>query len=242
MNPYMSVVSSLAIRAVMTAGINRERRIHYFFDEMGDVPVVGGITTALIRGAKYGLLSFGIVQSVSQLRERYGLEGATNLLSCFSTVFLFRANDPESGHWASRLIGQQQVKRSTTAESISGGSSRSGSGQGGSESRGRSRARTEQVAVESALLDSEFAELPALTCYLRLAGEAGAFGPLSVDFVPLPDGEPFFIPVGPDPQAKMVLKRSDGGPQHGAARVNSSGSLIDQLERISRPGIQKEDA
>ncbi len=196
MLPLLAAASALAITNVLAAPEKESRRIYFLADELGSLPAISEVEAALTRGRKYGLRCVGSVQSVEQLRDRkrYGREGAASLLSCFSTLFFFRAADAESASWAEKTIGQRHITRTLQQASRSEqrSSSRIGSS-GGSSSQ--SQSHNQQHSIEATILGSEVAALPDLQSYLRVPGVAGITGPLAVDFVPLQPQHPFFVPV-----------------------------------------------
>ena len=113
---------------------------------------VQGFSDALTKGRKYGLCAVVGLQSVSQLRDAHGQDGAQTLLSCLSSQLLLRANDPETAEYASRHLGDAEVLR----ESIS---------------QGQHRTVTRQHQIERLVLASQIQGLPNREGYLRLAGQ-----------------------------------------------------------------------
>jgi type IV secretory pathway TraG/TraD family ATPase VirD4 len=92
------------------------------------------------------------LQSVSQLRDAHGQDGAQTLLSCLSSQLLLRANDPETAEYASWHLGDAEVLRESISE-------------------GRDRTRTYHNQVERLVLASQIQGLPNRVGFLRLAGQ-----------------------------------------------------------------------
>lgn len=236
MLPILSSISALAISNVLGSPEREARRIYLIADEIGSLPAIAEFEGALTRGRKYGLRVIGAVQSIEQLRDpkRYGRAGAASLLSCFSTKFLFRAADPESSAWCSKLVGQRHVTR--MLENSSRGESSQRSQQGGGSSSSSTSSKNEHHSIEAAILDSEFTSLADLRCYLMLPGHAGAFGPVAVDYVPLRGEQPFFVPRPPPSAGTTPPVPVQPTPPSGAADGGEAPGADDLLSALDSLG------
>lgn len=65
----------------------------------------------LEKGRKFGLVAHAGIQNVSQLRQKYGIEGARVLMSCFSTKVIFNPGDADSANEMADEIGEHVVER-----------------------------------------------------------------------------------------------------------------------------------
>ncbi len=153
LRPLLSTWIAEAVSAVLSLRPDPDRRIWLLLDETASLGRVAGLESALTKGRKYGLCAVIGIQSVSQLREIYGREGATTLLSCARSAVTFATDDPDTADYMSRRIGEQEVQREEQ--------SRGDHGSTVSTRRDRSRI----------VLPSEVENLPNLTAFLNLAGD-----------------------------------------------------------------------
>ena len=137
-----------------------DRRLWFVVDELDALGQIDGLKDALARLRKFGgrcLLGF---QSIAQVSGTYGhAEAQTIVENCGNTLILRCAGSENGGtsQFASRLIGQREVVRT-------------------SESRSRQGlklfptvTRSEHLHLEPAVLDSEIEQLPDLQGFLKLA-------------------------------------------------------------------------
>ena len=104
-------------------------------DELDSLGTVNGLSDALTRGRKYGLATVAAIQSVAQLRQRYGQDGAKVLDACFVNKLIMRQGSFEDAkHWSDD-IGQVEEERITRTEGNSSGSGQASSNTGRSARR-----------------------------------------------------------------------------------------------------------
>jgi type IV secretory pathway TraG/TraD family ATPase VirD4 len=151
------------MRLAIFETMNREegdQRLWFAVDELDALGQIDGLKDALARLRKFGgrcLLGF---QSIAQVSGTYGrAEAQTIVENCGNTLILRCAGSENGGtsQFASRLIGQREVVRT-------------------SESRSRrglqllpSVTRSQHLNIEPAVLDSEIEQLPDLKGYLKFA-------------------------------------------------------------------------
>src|SRR5207253_5813526 len=68
------------------------------------------LKTALVEARKYGVKMVLGTQNKAQFEEHYG-HGAATMLASSHTKILFRCNEPESAHWVSEMIGEEEKER-----------------------------------------------------------------------------------------------------------------------------------
>lgn len=153
LRPLLSAWIGEAVSAVLSLRPDPGRRIWLVLDELASLGRVSGLGDALTKGRRFGLCSVLGIQSISQLREIYGREGATTLLSCARSAVTFATDDPDTADYMSRRMGEQEVQREDQ--------SRGDHGSTVSTRRDRSRI----------VLPSEIENLPNLTAFLNLAGD-----------------------------------------------------------------------
>jgi hypothetical protein len=152
LRPLLAAWIGEAVNATLSLPADRVRRRWLMLDEVASLGRVQSLSDALTKGRKYGLCSIMGLQSVSQLRDVYGKDGAQTLLSCLSSQLILRANDPETAEYASQHLGECEVLRESIAQ-------------------GKHRTVTEQRHVERLVLGSEIQGLPNRIGYLRLSGQ-----------------------------------------------------------------------
>jgi type IV secretory pathway TraG/TraD family ATPase VirD4 len=97
-------------------------------------------------------------QSVSQLREIYGHDGAITLLSAPSTKVILRVDESEMAEWASQQLGSREVQRLQMAQLAGVSAYREGIN------------LQQQRIVERIVLADEIKLLPPLSGYICIAG------------------------------------------------------------------------
>jgi hypothetical protein len=155
LRPLLATWLGESINGVLSSPADLDRRRWLLLDEVASLGCVQGMSDALTRGRKHGLCAILGLQSVAQLREAYGDDGAQTLLSCLSSQLILRANDPETADYASEHLGQCTVSRTSVTR-------------GGKQ--GPTRTRVEHT--EDLVLASEIQSLADRRGYLRLAGQS----------------------------------------------------------------------
>ncbi len=137
-----------------------DQRLWFVVDELDALGQIDGLKDALARLRKFGgrcILGF---QSIAQVSSTYGPgEGQTIVENCGNTLVLRCAASEHGGtsQFASRLIGQREVVRTTVSRSHH------------PMQWFPSVTRAEHPNIEPAVLSSEIEQLPDLTGFLKLA-------------------------------------------------------------------------
>lgn len=153
----ISCVLDVASRAILSLDPSPTRRVWLIIDEFASIGKVQSIEAVATKARKVGgCLVLGL-QSVSQLRERYGPDSAQTILSCLSTWLVLRATDSETAEYISKYLGEAEVRRSSE-------------GQNTSEGGATSTSWNQQKAVQRLVLASEVQQLANLEGFLKLAG------------------------------------------------------------------------
>ncbi len=168
--PLLGCWLSLAIRETLSLPIEVDdrglalRRVWFVCDELDSLGTVHGLSDALSRGRKPGLAVISAIQSIAQLRTRYGKDGCAALLACYVNKLVMRQGDFEDArHW-SDYLGQ------TEEEWISRTRGHSSSGGGHASENQTLAARRE---ISQLLLPSELQEIPKFCGYARISGLSG---------------------------------------------------------------------
>jgi type IV secretory pathway TraG/TraD family ATPase VirD4 len=151
------------MRLAIFEAMSREeggRRLWFIVDELDALGQIDGLKDALARLRKFGgrcVLGF---QSIAQVSATYGSgEAQTIVENCGNTLILRCAGSEHGGtsQFASRLIGQREVMRTSVSRSRRPLELLS------------SITRSESPSVEAAVMGSEIEQLPDLVGYLKLA-------------------------------------------------------------------------
>ncbi|MBV8452874.1 MAG: type IV secretion system DNA-binding domain-containing protein [Deltaproteobacteria bacterium] len=132
------------------------------------------------RGRKRDLSLVINVQSISQLREIYGHDGAITLISSPSTKVILRVDETEMAEWASQQLGSREVQRLQMAQLAGVNSFREGIN------------LQPQRVVERIVLSDEIKLLPRLSGFICIAGHDRAR--ISIDERHLIPRQPALIP------------------------------------------------
>ena len=147
----------VAARSILSLNPDPNRRIWLIIDEFASIGKVQSIEAVATKARKAGgCLVLGI-QSVSQLKDRYGEHGAQTILSCLSTWLVLRCSDADTAEYMSKYVGDAEVKRTQQGSSTS--------------DTGESQSWNEQSATQRVVLPSQIQAFPNLSGLLKLAGD-----------------------------------------------------------------------
>jgi len=159
-----SVISAWT-RIAIFAAMDREeadQRLWFVVDELDALGQIDGLKDALARLRKFGgrcILGF---QSIAQVASTYGDGDAHTIVENCGNTLILRCSASEGGgtsHFASTLIGQREVRRTTSSHS-----------RRLTELFG-SITRSEHVNIEPAVMGSEIEQLPDLCGYFKFASQ-----------------------------------------------------------------------
>lgn len=158
LNPLASLVMGQLFLSAVALPPDQNRRLWAVSDELGNLPKISRLDEAVSEGRKHGLAVISAMQSLAQLREKYGQQGAQVLMSCYSSWWIGRAGDAETGEAMSRHVGDTEIRewRRTSGESH---------GEHSSTSSGQS----EQIRVKKTARARELMEQPDGTGWLCLS-------------------------------------------------------------------------
>lgn len=111
LSPIYSLLIDLALKEVLGHGEYRDKvsNVYMVFDEFRLLPYLQHIDDAVNFGRSMGLKVLAGVQSINQMTELYGEYRGKNILSGFSSVFSFRANDVDTRNYAIELYGKNYI-------------------------------------------------------------------------------------------------------------------------------------
>jgi type IV secretory pathway TraG/TraD family ATPase VirD4 len=152
----------LAIFETMDRGEEDKAKLWFVVDELDALGQIDGLKDALARLRKFnGRCVLGF-QSLAQVSSTYGPGEAHTIVENCGNSLILRCSASEGGgtaRFASQLIGEREVLRTTESRSRSFG-----------EMWG-SVSRSEHYSVEAAVLPSQVEQLPDLTGYLKYASD-----------------------------------------------------------------------
>lgn len=152
----ISCALDIAARAILSLPADPNRRVWLIIDEFASIGKVQSIEAVATKARKMGGCLLIGLQSVAQLKDRYGDNAAQTILSCLSTWLVLRCADADTAEYMSRYIGEEQVTRSSEGQSTS--------------DSGKSRSLSEQVANQRVVMASEIQQLANLEGFLKIAG------------------------------------------------------------------------
>lgn len=167
LRPLLGAWLALAVREVLSLPEDPDRRVWFVMDELDSLGTVDGLKDALTKGRKYGLSAIAAIQSIAQMRERYGSNGSQTLASNFVSKLIMRQGSGEDGKYWADEIGQQESEQVVVNRSH--GSSQNGNGGGSNQTT----SRTAQREIRHLVLPSELMELPKFCGYARISGLPG---------------------------------------------------------------------
>lgn len=156
--PLITLWLDIAIRGVMNLPPVRDSRFWLVVDELPSLQKIEALQTAVTETRKYGLCGVFGVQSVSQMRELYGRDGAQTIMGMCQTWVVLRVADSETAKYLSDTLGAADIQEKDESLSFGAESQRDGTN--------LASKRTERAIV----LPSEIQHLPDLHGYMRVPG------------------------------------------------------------------------
>lgn len=159
LKPIISAWIDIICSSVLSLDESKPRKLWLFLDELASLDNISSLEDALTKGRKFGLRVVAGIQSVSQLKEIYGRERATILMSCFRSLIVMGGakTDSETSEEMSKALGEHEVVRSNKNRTMGTGRS--------------STSTSEQVQRERVIMPSEISSLPDLTGIVSFAGD-----------------------------------------------------------------------
>ena len=183
---FISMATSIAVTFAMDLSEDRERRFFFITDELATLDPLAMLSEALAKIRKRGGCVLSGVQTLSQLREKYGHDGAQTLLSNFSTKIALRTFDVAIAKEFSEYFGEFEHY----VETISEGQS---SGKGTSMNSGSSF----QLKTSRVVTPGELIQMPERQGIIQMPGLPA--GEINIPIVETPVGfgtEPFISRKG----------------------------------------------
>lgn len=110
LTPLISCWIEIAINNILSLSRSRQRKIWIILDELPSLHNLPSLEQGLSETRQYGGCFVLSLQAISQLRDRYGFNGAQTISSlCNNKVFL-RAGDHDSAKWYADNIGSIEIE------------------------------------------------------------------------------------------------------------------------------------
>lgn len=154
----ISCALDVAARTILAMPADNHRRVWLVIDEFASIGKVQSIEQVATKARKMGGCLLIGLQSVSQLKDRYGEHGAQTILSCLSSWLVLRCSDADTAEYVSKYIGETEISRMTRSESAS-------------ETGGGSDSLNEQIQTQRAVLPVQLQRLKNLEGFFKLAGD-----------------------------------------------------------------------
>lgn len=180
----------VACRAVLDLPPDERRRVWLIVDELPLLGKVNSITEFLTNARKNGGAAVLGIQALSQLREIYGRDGATTMLSCMGSQLIFRTPDPETADYMSKVIGEHEIKRRNRSQ--------------GKTEQGISKNEQEQITNSRIVMAAELQNLPSLAGYFNLIGDRPT-ARIKLDIPRLSEVQKPFIPRAMPPRRPLAI-------------------------------------
>lgn len=128
-----------------------------FIDELASLPPIQSLLTLLPEGRKHRACVVIAFQSIAQLRQAYGNEGAEVITGQTATQLIMAVGDSATAKWAVELIGTVEVEHQRASETL------------GPDKHGHGSLATHRER-KSLVIDAELTGLHTGEAFLRLAG------------------------------------------------------------------------
>jgi len=159
LKPLISALMDTAINALMTLNPDSQRKLWFIMDELPALQKLPSLETGLAESRKYGGCITAGIQSIPQITSVYGRSKAQAILDLFNTRVFFRNTDPDTTHWVSKVLGEEEV--SEAQENLSYGSNEIRDGV----------SLSQVMRTKPIVLPTEIANLNDLECFIKLPGK-----------------------------------------------------------------------
>ena len=153
----LAPVTTLIVQKFMTEFEKRKDRssgttnqpVLFLLDEVAQLNLDGDTLSAALSTLRSKSVSiFLAMQSIGQLRKKYGEDCAREIIDTCAYISVMSAQDPESRAFFEKIFGTKRVLKTTSNEGYGGSSWWSGNIQSGSSSRGAQEEREPVIRAE----------------------------------------------------------------------------------------------
>ncbi len=183
LRPLLTLWFDLACASLLSLPASLTRRVWFLLDEIASLDHLETLPRLLMRGRKHGACPVLGLQTIGDLRGKYGRDIASGLVNGLHTRLLLRAMDPETAKWLSESLGQADLDEAHEGASM------------GADDRADRMTMDRRRTTRPIVMDSEVMALPDLHGYLKLPGP-WPVAAVSLDIVNRPKRARPFVPRG----------------------------------------------
>lgn len=99
----------LSKAATMASGSTLPRRVRFLLEEIGNIPTIKGLSRYMNVGLERGLIYHLVVQSLAQLKDKYGEKGQEALFSACGNKYYIMGDGKDDAELFSDLLGKTTV-------------------------------------------------------------------------------------------------------------------------------------
>jgi len=158
LKPLITMWLDIAVNSLMSLSPSPDRRIWIILDELPTLNRLPYLINALAEARKFGGCLVAGVQSIAQLREIYGNNGAEGISGLCNSKWFFRSPSFDTANWVSRELGQAEIEEVKEGVSYSESAMRTGI------------SISKQQMHRQIVTPSDMMRLPDLESYVRLVG------------------------------------------------------------------------
>lgn len=216
--PMLSMWMNIAIHGLMALPRSSHIRAWFFFDELGALHHLPAIEDGMQSARNYGGAFVLGVHSLASLRERYGENGSTKLISLAYTKLILGTGDRDTAEECSRLIGYRQVR--TMDEAYSYGAHQT-----------RDAATISPTRKEEELVfPDDITNLENLSGYIRFReGFPAAF--ITMPYVDYPKKAEGFLLRPPPTRTDVPPEDDDNDGEEGGGRDGTDSKIVESEQR-----------
>lgn len=159
LKPIITAYIDIVSNCLLTLEEDRERRIWFVTDEIHTIGQSNSYMQLAARGRKRGVCIVAGLQSMRQMDDVFGKNGAEKISGMFSTRVYFRNSDLETARWISKSLGEQEIFEYMEGESYGSHEMRDGVN------------LSKQKRITDLVMKEEVMQLPDLTAYLKILGD-----------------------------------------------------------------------
>lgn len=159
LKPIITAYIDIVSNCLLTLDEDRERRIWFVTDEIHTIGQSSSYMQLAARGRKRGVCIVTGLQSMRQMDDVFGKNGAEKISGMFSTRVYFRNSDLETARWISKSLGEQEIYEYTEGESYGSHEMRDGVN------------LSKQKRTTDLVMKEEVMQLPDLTAYMKILGD-----------------------------------------------------------------------
>lgn len=226
--PFLSIWISLALAELMRAEpLHDNIRAFFILDELASLGKMDSLETALTQARKYGIVTVGGIQNLSQLDEIFGEHLTKAYVSNYGTKYILRVEEESSAKRLSQTLGEEDIDEKSESESFGATEGKDGLNLGSK--------REDRALVKY----STIMRLPDLTGFLKVAGNHPV-AQVSIKFKKWDSIVPGYIP-----RDGLDLAPYGSKSDSDQLNVNGMGSVRDNdnapaSDEIADPGDRKD--